>query len=46
MTRDEVGAIVVALGLAASAAFFVAFRTTSCAVTAAEMYLARRGGRA
>ncbi|MGB7235904.1 MAG: hypothetical protein WBD41_07935 [Rhodococcus sp. (in: high G+C Gram-positive bacteria)] len=42
MNRDEFGAVVVALGLAASAAFFVAFRSTSLAVSLAETYLERR----
>lgn len=51
MSRSEIGSVVVALGLATSAVFFVAFRVTffvafrvtSAAVAFGEVYLERRG---
>ncbi|WP_206489303.1 hypothetical protein [Rhodococcus sp. KRD162] len=43
MSRSEIGSVVVALGLATSAVFFVAFRVTSAAVAVGEVYLERRG---
>ncbi|AJW38545.1 hypothetical protein NY08_513 [Rhodococcus sp. B7740] len=43
MSRTEIGSVAVALGLATSAVFFVAFRVTSAAVAFGEVYLERRG---
>ncbi|WP_179277864.1 hypothetical protein [Rhodococcus sp. 14-2496-1d] len=43
MSRAEIGSVAVALGLATSAVFFVAFRVTSAAVAFGEVYLERRG---